>query len=248
MSLTAEELRDFYDEAYRTGIHGETYGRWRALGAVTKADHVLALTRGLGIRIGSIADVGCGDGALLDELSTRGFGDVRIGYEISPPAVALAAGRPGVTEARLFDGRRVPVPDGTYDLAIASHVLEHTLSPGALVAELARIARVVVVEVPLEANLAARRASARLASREAGHIHRFSRRDVRALVAAADLEVRAELSDPLPLAVHLFARTSRAGKLLAWAKWGVRAGLARVPVAGERLITLHYALAATRST
>jgi SAM-dependent methyltransferase len=145
----------------------------------------------------------------------------------------------------VFDGRSVPVPDDTYDLVIASHVLEHAASPEQLVQEIARVGRSVIIEVPLEANLSAHRPRARAASRSAGHLHRFSRRDVRRLVTAADLTIRAELRDPLPLAVHLFDRTSRAASLTGYGKWAIRSAIARIPVAGERLITLHYALAAT---
>jgi SAM-dependent methyltransferase len=193
-----------------------------------------------------IAEIGCGDGAVLDQLGSRGFGEARVGYEISAAATALAAERAGVTEAHLLDGRSVPVPDDTYDLVIASHVLEHVASPGALLQEMARVGRWVIIEVPLEANLSARRPSARAASREAGHLHRFSRRDIRGLVAGVGLEIHAELRDPLPLAVHQFGRTSLAANLRGYVKWATRAAVGRIPVAGERLITLHYALAATQ--
>jgi SAM-dependent methyltransferase len=245
MTPTAEELREFYEDGYRTGIDGETFGRWRDLNAATKANHVVDLAHAAGLHVRSVADIGCGDGAVLGHLGARGFGEARVGYEISGAATALAAERVGVTEAHVFDGSSVPVPDGTYDLAIASHVIEHVLSPCALLREMARIARSVIIEVPLEANLSASRASARAASREAGHIHRFSQRDVRRLVSDAGLEVRAELRDTLPLSVYLLARTSAAARLMAIAKWGIRAIVVRIPFVADRLITLHYALAAT---
>lgn len=193
----------------------------------------------------AVAEIGCGDGAVLDNLAARAFGSTRIGYEISAAATALAAERTGVTEARFFDGRRVPVPEGTYDLVFASHVLEHVPTPADLVHEMARIGRVVIVEVPLEANLSARRPTARAASKAAGHLHRFSRRQVWGLVREAGLEVRAELSDPLPLAVHMFERVSTPARLKGFAKWVTRSAIAHIPAGGERLITLHYALAAT---
>lgn len=239
------DLKDFYDESYRK-LNGEKYGRWRQLGAITKADHVVHLSREVGLHAPSVvAEIGCGDGAVLDQLGMRGFGEARVGYEISASATALAAERAGVTEAHLFDGCSVPVPDDTYDLVIASHVLEHVTSPAALLQEMARVGRWVIIEVPLEANLSARRPSARAASREAGHLHRFSRRDVRELVAGAGLEIHAELRDPLPLAIHLFGRTSLADNLRGYVKWATRAAIACIPGARERLITLHYALAAT---
>ncbi len=41
------ELSRFYEEAYsRAPAEAELYSRWRALGAVGKADHVVLLCRG----------------------------------------------------------------------------------------------------------------------------------------------------------------------------------------------------------
>jgi hypothetical protein len=36
MSPVEADLKDFYEESYRK-VNGEKYGRWRQLGAVTKA-------------------------------------------------------------------------------------------------------------------------------------------------------------------------------------------------------------------
>jgi SAM-dependent methyltransferase len=239
-------LTDFYERSYRSDGNSQKHGRWRQLGAGTKADHVVRLARAIGLEAPTvIAEIGCGDGAVLDELRARGFADARVGYEISPAATTLAAQRAGVTEAHLFDGRRVPVRDGAYDLVVGSHVLEHVPHPADLLQEMARIGRAVIVEVPLEANLSARRRGARAASEAAGHLHRFSRRQVRHLVEEAGLEVRAELTDPLPLAIHMFDRESRAARLRGYLKWVTRSAIANLPATAERLITVHYALAAT---
>jgi SAM-dependent methyltransferase len=240
-----EQLRRFYEEAYQTGCEGERFGRWRLLTGATKAQHVISLVRSAGLTVDSVADIGCGDGSLLDSLERASFGTRRIGYEISSSAVALAAGRRGVDEVHLFDGVRLPAEGASYDLVIASHVVEHVGSPVALMRELARVGRHVVIEVPLEANLAALRPSARAASADAGHVHRFSRRDARALAAEAGLDVVAEVLDPLPLAVHLFGRTSPLARLAGVCKWAARDACARIPFVGSRLITLHYAFIAS---
>jgi SAM-dependent methyltransferase len=239
-----EEARRFYEAAYSKGIDGETHGRWRDLTAIPKAEHVIELARAAGLQVSSIAEIGCGDGAVLERLSTRRFGRERVGYDIVETAVALAARRTGVTEAILFDGRTIPAPAGAYDLAIASHVIEHVPSPSTLLGEMARIARAVVIEVPLEANLAAARPSARALAREAGHIQTFDRADVKDLIAAAGLEIQAELRDTQPLSVHLFAHKSPVGVLTGYAKWVAKRAIAHVPVMAERLVTFHYAVAA----
>ena len=134
-------LAGFYDDAYRQtdAEQADTYARWRALGAEGKADHVIDLCARAGIAPASTLDVGCGDGALLSELHRRGFGGRLAGVEISAAAVALAAERPGIDSVERYDGRRLPAPDGGYDLGILSHVLEHVSEPATLLGEVGRI-------------------------------------------------------------------------------------------------------------
>jgi len=244
--LREDELHDFYEDCYTPGVDGEKHRRWRELGAQGKADHVVDLLRRAGGAPERVAEVGCGDGAVLAELARRGVGTTHVGYEISASGVQLAARRPEIDEAHVFDGAHLPVADGAYDLAFATHVLEHVPDPEPLAAELLRVAGTVVIEVPLEANASARRPAARAASEGVGHLHRFDRRRMRAMVTAAGGRVVGELADPLPREVHVFGATTPAARAKGSAKWAVRAGLAAVPGLGERLFTLHYALIARR--
>jgi SAM-dependent methyltransferase len=233
--------REAYDERYRRA--GERGARWRELGAVGKADHVERL---VAARPQRMVEIGCGDGALLAELRRRGAAAALAGFDVSEEAVRAARAR-GV-DAAPFDGERLPVVDGAFDVALLSHVLEHVADPAALLREAARVAPVVVVEVPLESNLSARRRSRRERSRGIGHLHALDRAGVRELVAAAGLRVTGELLDPLPPAVHLFDAETPTARLRARAKAGVRRGLfAASPALAARLITLHYACACARS-
>jgi SAM-dependent methyltransferase len=247
-------LRRFYDEAYtRDPREAEAYSRWRALGAVGKVDHVLALCARAGLWAGgrpsSTLEVGCGDGALLCELAARGFGGTLAGLEITEAAVAIAAARPQIATVRLYDGAHVPAADGAYELGILSHVLEHVPDPPALLAEVARACRAVIVEVPLEANLSARRASKREHAAEVGHLQRLDRAGARAIVTAAGLRLVDELEDPLPLAAHRFFAAGPAGHARASAKWAARTGLhALAPPVARRLFTVHYACLCLRAT
>jgi hypothetical protein len=104
----------------------------------------------------------------------------------------------------------------------------------------------VLVEVPLEANLSGRRASKQAGSEEIGHLQALDRTTVRSLVHGAGLQVRAELLDPLPRAVHTFFADSRAARARANVKAAVRRGLFTAsPRLAERAVTLHYALLAS---
>ena len=238
----------FYDEAYRPASAEESDrgARWRALGARAKADHVVELAGRIGLRPQRVAEVGCGDGALLSELAARGFAPVLAGFEISEPAVAIARERsiPGLESITLFDGERLGVADGTYDLGVLSHVLEHVPEPARLLAETARACGTVIVEVPLEANLSARRGSKREGADEIGHLQRLDRAEVAAFVRDAGLRIAADLSDPLTFAAHSFFATSASARAGALAKAGVRRTIFRASRrAAERVFTVHYACA-----
>jgi len=226
------DLAEFYDDAYsHTGEEAERWARWRALSARGKADHVVTLHPQ---SPDVVCEVGCGDGALLAELAARGYGRAHVGFEVSPEAARIAGGRPELRVAA-FDGEHIPEADGAFDLGVLSHVLEHVPDPAALLRETARVCREVVVEVPLEDNLSARRPAKVAEAQRIGHLQRFGRADVHALAAAAGLRVAGELSDALPLEVHRFHGGGRS-------KWAVRAATLRlVPPLARRLFTVHHA-------
>jgi SAM-dependent methyltransferase len=203
---------------------------------------VVSLCARAGVRSANTLEVGCGDGALLCELHGRGFGGRLSGVEISEAAVAIARERPQLDAVVRYDGHHLPFGEGAYDLGILSHVLEHVPDPAALLAEVARVCRAVLVEVPLEANLSARRDHKREHAAEVGHLHGLNRAGAREIVRRAGLSIACELEDPLPLAVHRFFAVTRLARARATAKWAVRIGLARLaPSPARRLFTVHYA-------
>ena len=233
----------FYDAAYtQEPAAAAAYARWRALGARGKADHVIALCTRADVGAASTLEVGCGDGALLCELRRRGFGGTLSGVEITEAAVEIARSRPEIDAVELYDGLHLPAADGAYELGVLSHVLEHVPDPAALLREVARACRAVLVEVPLEANWSARRAGKREHAAEVGHLQRLDRRAMRAIVAHAGLSIAAELEDPLPLEVHRFFAVGSRRQAAARAKWAVRAGSHRLaPGLARRIFTVHYA-------
>ncbi|HEY2398405.1 MAG TPA: class I SAM-dependent methyltransferase [Solirubrobacteraceae bacterium] len=237
------QLVSFYEDAYsRAPGEAALYARWRALGARGKADHVIALCGRAACTPSSTLEVGCGDGALLCELRRRGFGGRLSGLEIASAAVAIAGDRPEIDSVEQFDGLHIPAAEDAYELGILSHVLEHVPDPAALLAEVGRTCHAVLVEVPLEDNVSARRSAKRAHAEEVGHLQRLNRRAARAIVAQAGLTIACELEDPLPLAVHRFFAAGRSARVAAGAKWALRGALHRLaPGLARRMFTLHYA-------
>jgi 2-polyprenyl-3-methyl-5-hydroxy-6-metoxy-1,4-benzoquinol methylase len=240
------DLTAFYEAGYTQADpeRAALLGRWRALGAESKASHVVELLRRAEVRPQTLVEIGCGDGALLQAMAAAGVARTYDGFELSGPAAAIAAERaiPGVGRIEAYDGARVPAGDGAYDLAVVSHVLEHVLDPPALLAEAARVGRRVLVEVPLEANRSARRPAKVADARSIGHIQAFSREAIAALGAGAGLEIVADLSDPLPRRHHAFFAPDARAQAKATAKWAVRAAAWRAaPRRAERWFTMHYA-------
>jgi len=236
-------LIGFYERAYsHEGPEAERYARWRALSAVSKADHVITLCVRAGLAPASTLDVGCGDGALLAELGRRGFGGELAGMEIAEPAAEIARRALPDAQVGIFDGTTLPLADGACELGILSHVLEHVPDPPALLSETARVCSTVVFEVPLEENLSARRPAKRAHAEEIGHLQRLSREDARGIAAEAGLAVVEELQDSLPVEVHRFYAEGRARRAAASAKWAVRAGLDLLaPGVARQTFTVHYA-------
>ncbi|MEL6227393.1 MAG: methyltransferase domain-containing protein [Pseudomonadota bacterium] len=156
----------FYEEWYDVPEDDPRHG-WRILGARYKAAHIARMVTTPGDRI---CDVGGGGGAVASLLHrTHGFPEIDV-FEVSSSAVAYARKQPGVKSATTYDGLSVEVPDLSYDLAIASHVVEHVDNPRHFLAELRRIAHTVFIEVPIDHQ---RRINAK-ALAAFGHIHVFT--------------------------------------------------------------------------
>ena len=223
--------------AHYEGEYDDRMIRWRGVCAVDKVANLASL---LGERAGaveSVVEVGCGTGAVLQEVARRGIGTSHVGFDLADPG---AHAHPGTSEAgialRAYDGRRVPLPDASVDLVYASHVLEHVPDERGFLAELARVARRwIYIEVPCEITW--RTSVPRLqTSLDIGHINAYTPETFALTLATADLPpLEVQIFDH-SLDVHGFG----GGRAKALAKAGVRRGLLRLsPRAASKLACYH---------
>jgi ubiquinone/menaquinone biosynthesis C-methylase UbiE len=228
--LTAEpELRTAYRYA------GES--EWCRLGAIDKVDNLVRLCGG--VPHASLLDVGAGEGSILGRMAEIGFGETYTAIEVSETGVEAirSRGLPALAECRLFDGERIPYPDGKFDLAVLSHVVEHVENPRKLLHEARRVARHVFVEVPLEHNLHLPRD---FEADDLGHINAYTRKTFRRLVQSCGLEVLDEIVTNRSRATYEY-HGDRLGGLRYWIK---ELALRALPALATSLWTYHGALLA----
>lgn len=221
------DLAQHYAHYYTDSIR-----QWRALGAIDRAANV-ARVWPRNVSLGRIADIGCGEGSLMQRLGHLGYGEEFVGFEISRSALDMAEElsyeRP--TSFVYYDGSRLPADDGSFDLAILSHVLEHVEDPRSLLIEARRVARYVFVEVPLELNL---RTPTQFRWTSLGHINLYNPLLLRHLCQSAGLRIVAEqVTCPSRETVAFQNRFS------GTAKWAIKRGLLIAKPLATRLFTYH---------
>jgi SAM-dependent methyltransferase len=134
-SLDAERLFDeraqWYDDAHDSG---------RVDGHALRA-RIAKVVELAGTGPGAVVDVGMGPGRLLDALAGHGW--AVSGIDVSARMVDLARLRLPAAAERLVraPAERLPFDDASFDVAVATGVLEYVAEPRAALAEVARVLR-----------------------------------------------------------------------------------------------------------
>jgi SAM-dependent methyltransferase len=139
-------------------------------------------------------DAGCGEGETLARLGTL-LGERIAAVDLSDYSVGRVRERLPAVDAQVASVTALPFEDDSFDLVLCLEVLEHLESPGAAVAELARVgSRDVIISVPHEPWF---QIGSLLRGKYVGslgnhpeHLNHYSRRTLRALLER-DLKVRA---------------------------------------------------------
>jgi len=210
---------------------------WRRLCATTKADNIVSLCSE--IPHDRIIEIGCGNGAILEELDQRQFGKSQFGIEISSSGIDQLRSKNlrSLTEARVYDGQIIPYEDGSFDLAILSHVVEHLEHPRAVLHEARRVANHVFVEVPLEHTWRLKRD---FDFNEIGHINFYTSTTIRRLLQTSGLKVIKQILTDTSREMLEFQK-GRKGILQHLAR---RTSLLFIPRLAQNVFVYHSALLA----
>lgn len=185
--VTSTNVKAAYDEFYQQ--HDVA---WRMLGAKYKAQHIIDVCEGH--RFNTVLEVGAGDGSILKILSEKDFAPSYDAVELSASGVEQI-GKVGIKNLRSvqeFDGYHLPFGDDSFDLIILSHVLEHVEHERLLLRELKRVAKMFVIEVPLDYRAGV---DARIKHFLAyGHINMYTPTSLRYLLGTEGFEVLAGLT------------------------------------------------------
>jgi len=227
MTTVDATLKEQYDKFY------DGQSQWRTIGAQCKMANILSLCSS--IPHATVLEIGCGEGAVLQQLSEHKFADALHAVDISESGVAAVRSRslPQLNDVQVYDGYHLPYEDGAMALVILSHVLEHVEYPRMLLREAARVGRHVFIEVPLENKWGV----GDYVDDGVGHINAYCRATVRREAQTSGLTVLSDLLTTPSYAQHTF----HGGKKGALQYYLKQAALACSPSVATHLFCYYYA-------
>ncbi|MEQ7802517.1 class I SAM-dependent methyltransferase [Pedobacter sp. ASV1-7] len=183
------------NESYNNFYKGNSLD-WRMLCAKTKAQNLVEVCKGKNFE--KVLEVGAGDGSILYYLNEWNFSPELYALEISSSGVEQIKNRnlKNLKEVQTFDGYKIPYPDNSFDLIILAHVLEHVEHERMLIRELKRVAKHIVIEVPLDYRFGVdKRIKHFLAY---GHINMYTPTLIRYLLDSEGLEIKSDKASLIP--------------------------------------------------
>lgn len=164
------------ENIYSSGKYLENTKTWHSEDSQWKAEQITTfLSKNLPSELSSICEVGCGSGAIIENLALRpDFKNTKFfGYDISPQAIDIAENQVGrKAEYKLLPVEKIP---NEYDLLMAIDVFEHVPDYLGFLEECKNKANYKLYHIPLDIHLSSVLRSEFVKSRaEIGHIHYFS--------------------------------------------------------------------------
>ena len=176
----ANDLAELYDGYFPDNPWESTKN------ALAARDSVDVIVRLAGSTLGSVVDVGAGDGVVTREIHERKIASRITALEISSSGIRKIEALRIASAVTRFDGYSIPFGDKAFDTAVCSHVVEHVEHERLFLREVGRVARRCVFLVPLEGGLRGR------VDRQMGHINYYSPMTFHNLIETSNLRVLSE--------------------------------------------------------
>ncbi|WP_049824047.1 bifunctional 2-polyprenyl-6-hydroxyphenol methylase/3-demethylubiquinol 3-O-methyltransferase UbiG [Bradyrhizobium sp. WSM2254] len=173
---------------YRQDDYAVENPEWHEEDAPWKAAHIRTILERNHIQWRTLADIGCGTGAIVGVLSKHYPQSRMEGFEVSPYAHDLSRKR--ASENLSFSMENAFQCGKQFDVAMAIDVVEHVENPFEFLRAMRTMSRWQVIHIPLDMNALAVGRGWVLpeARRSLGHIHYFSRDSALSMIAESGLE------------------------------------------------------------
>lgn len=173
---------------YRQDDYAVDNPNWHEEDAPWKAAHIRTILDRNGIQWKTLADIGCGTGAIVGILSKQ-YPQSRLeGFEVAPYAHELSLKR--ASDNLSFSMEDAFRSGKQFDVTMAIDVVEHVENPFEFLRAMGKMSRWQVVHVPLDMSALAVGRGWVLpeARRTLGHIHYFSRASALSMIEESGLE------------------------------------------------------------
>jgi ubiquinone/menaquinone biosynthesis C-methylase UbiE len=189
--MLSNDVKSAYNQFYE-----QNDDAWRMLGAKSKAQNIIAVSKS--IQPLKVLEVGAGDGSILHFFNEWSFGQELYALEIAETGVEQIRKRnlKNLKEVKTFNGYQIPYEDDSFDLVVLAHVLEHVEHERLLLRELKRVARHLVIEVPLDYRFGVDKRMKHFLNY--GHINMYTPTSLRFLLQSEGLEVIADKTSLTP--------------------------------------------------
>jgi SAM-dependent methyltransferase len=165
------------DTIYTSGKYLETTQTWHAEDSPWKASQIASIISNNGLKPKNVAEIGCGAGVILDELSKKKyFKDTQFsGYDISPQAIELAQ-RNKSARVRFFREDILLTTNRAYfEILLVIDVYEHIADYMGFLEKCRTKADYKIYHIPLDITVSSVLRNAFIGGRYTlGHLHYFT--------------------------------------------------------------------------
>ncbi|OQX50856.1 hypothetical protein B5M47_02855 [candidate division CPR3 bacterium 4484_211] len=190
--LAEEKSGEFF--SYYTREYIRQHPRLDIADAPWKGREVLDFVRETDLNPEIILDLGCGSGEVLKFVSQKVGGVFAVGVDISYPNLRFALENNPQLVYVQSGVEHLPFKDGVGDLCLALDLLEHVGDVSAALSEIRRVARWLLIKVPLEDCLEGWLVRKMLPNWKDrfGHVNFFNQKSIRGILQGSSLEIAKE--------------------------------------------------------